>query len=284
MCLDELERQINRLNTEFLDAYLDFICEHETAEEIQKGCYAAELIFSTVEACAYESVYISKVRSPLGKEDAELNSQLQQAISAVQSGTVLQKFGQRKIDLVPALGILKGLSLDILCEQAIIADPMPILSGHVEFLEKLPDPHHDLADYAFHLAVAVDDLRGLLSYIRALNEQPSPSDARFDQEELVYSGSKIMFIVMNMQWNWHLPNIKRGAKLMNSARRGHEAVHGTSAEKQSRRRDMLCRWDQMHKAKPYLSKDGIDQEVAKEFEVHAKTVQRARLRMKTQES
>lgn len=70
------------------------------------------------------------------------------------------------------------------------------------------------------------------------------------------------------------PDAARGARILASARKGHEATHGTPEQKKARWAKYASRFEQLATAHPRWSTEQICTEVGKEYGVSAKTVRR----------
>jgi len=73
----------------------------------------------------------------------------------------------------------------------------------------------------------------------------------------------------------HAANAKRGEKILDSARKGHEATHGTFEEKEARHTLIRQTCEQVAEAHPSWGLTAIRQETSERLGISLKTVQRA---------
>ncbi|MCH2391816.1 MAG: hypothetical protein MK238_04705 [Nitrospinales bacterium] len=66
----------------------------------------------------------------------------------------------------------------------------------------------------------------------------------------------------------------RGKKVLNSAKKGHVATHGTEQEKKERWAKMQTEINKLHNKKPHLTYTSLLEIAAKKFNVTPKTIQR----------
>ena len=66
----------------------------------------------------------------------------------------------------------------------------------------------------------------------------------------------------------------RGKKVLNSAKKGHVATHGTEQEKKERWAKMQTEINKLHNKKPHLTYTSLLESAAKKFNVNPKTIQR----------
>ena len=66
----------------------------------------------------------------------------------------------------------------------------------------------------------------------------------------------------------------RGKKVLNSAKEGHVAIHGTEQEKKERWAKMQTEINKLHNKKPHLTYTSLIEITAKKFSVKPKTIQR----------
>jgi hypothetical protein len=70
------------------------------------------------------------------------------------------------------------------------------------------------------------------------------------------------------------PDARRGQKVSQGARKGHEARYGTGAEKNEEHQRYQQQVDSLRRRKPLLSKTSISRLVANKFEVSPRTIRR----------
>jgi len=91
----------------------------------------------------------------------DVESELGQAASVLAIVDMAQRLSAGTIELVPALGIIQGEAAMILSMQKVIEDPLGLAFGGRESLEEvvLPEPHHELAEWASSIASIIEDIK-----------------------------------------------------------------------------------------------------------------------------
>ena len=208
-----------------------------------------------------------------GDSEFDIESQVRQAQAVIRIYNVGHDLYEKTVSLRDALGVLQGEALEILYRQKQIADPVAIMLGDVEYPKTLREPKHDLAKCAWSLVDEIEWAKDLLV---------ATSDGLEMNEAFASCWGRIAALTLDIRLRWRHGHTIRGWKILRAAQQGHAQVHGTALEKQKRRDAMVKRWSEIKAAKPHLSKDGIDAEVAKGFGVSSKTIQRTRLQHSTQ--
>ena len=84
----------------------------------------------------------------------------------------------------------------------------------------------------------------------------------------------LTYALLWMETNGKLKDAARGDKVLQAARKGHAAVHGTKEEKQARRAAHRAAFDEVRVNHPCRSKEWICAHLAKRFGVCSKTIKR----------
>lgn len=119
-----------------------------------------------------------------------------------------------------------------------------------------------------------DDLQSFVTENRRNLKIQHSTYVEYGDYETILARACLVYALLNDELTGKNKDASRGWKIKDSAQKGHESVHGSQQDKQSRFETYRLEFNNLHAANPHRSKEWCYARIAKKFDVSAKTIKR----------